>query len=179
MKLLPIVTIHDNNPVLHSRAHEVENIGDPAIQELITDMIPTMYKKDGVGLAATQVGKGVRIAVIIPDPNNFDRYKDDANQALVLINPTVINHSFFKESSEEGCLSVPDVFGNVRRWKKITITYFDRHGDKHTLRATGLRARVIQHEIDHLDGILFIEKADKLFKIEPLENDNAKDIIDE
>lgn len=165
MTLLPIVTIHDNNPILRQRAREVEDFADPAFQKLIDDMIPTMYEKDGIGLAAPQVNEGVRLIVTTPDPHNFEYFRKTMHEALILINPVITRHSFLKESGDEGCLSVPNLFGSVKRWKSVTVKYQDRNGEKKILKASGLQARVFQHEIDHIDGILFIDKADKVCKV--------------
>lgn len=168
MNILPIVTIQDNNPILRQRAREVENFDDPELQKLIDDMIPTMYEKDGVGLAAPQVNQGLRLIVTTPDPNNYEYFRTSMHEALVLINPTIIHHSFFKKTGDEGCLSVPNLFGDVKRWKKVTLCYQDRNGVKKKINASGLQARVFQHEIDHINGILFIDKADKVCKVPQL-----------
>lgn len=168
MSLLPVVTIHDNNPILRQRAREVEHFSDPELQKLIDTMIPTMYEKDGIGLAAPQVNQGIRLIVTTPDPHNFEYFKESQHEALVLINPTITRHSFFKEFGDEGCLSVPNLFGSVKRWKSVHISYYDRNGTKKTLKASGLQARVFQHEIDHIDGILFIDKAERVCKIPQL-----------
>lgn len=168
MALLPIITVgHDT---LRARASEVTLIGDPEIQKLIDDMIPTMYEKDGIGLAAPQVNASVRIMVIVPDPTRFDEYKHAHDEALVIINPIIVNHSFFKEEGEEGCLSVPGFIGIVKRWKSVTVSFQNRTGDYTRMKTSGLLARVFQHEIDHLDGILFVDKAEKVFKTERKKN---------
>ncbi len=168
MNILPVVTIHDNNPVLRQRAREIEDFSDPVLQKLIDDMIPTMYEKDGIGLAAPQINEGIRLIVTTPDPHNFDYYRKSLREALIFINPVIVKHSFFKESGDEGCLSVPNLFGDVRRWKSVTVHYQDRNGEKKKIKATGLQARVFQHEIDHINGILFIDKAEKVCKVPQL-----------
>lgn len=168
MTLLPIVTIHDNNSILRQRAREIEDFNDSALQKLIDDMIPTMYEKDGIGLAAPQVNRGIRLIVTTPDPHNFEYFKASRHEALVLINPVITRHSLFKEFGDEGCLSVPNLFGSVKRWKGVHISYHDRNGTRKTIKASGLQARVFQHEIDHIDGILFIDKAEKVCKIPQL-----------
>lgn len=164
--ILPVIT--EGNPILRQRGTEVADVSDPKIQALIDDMIETMYAKDGVGLAAPQVSASLQIAVIVADPEKFEDCRNTGREPLIIINPQITSHSFFQKSGEEGCLSVPTICGLVRRWKSITVTYLDRNGAKHKLRAKNLMARVIQHEIDHLNGILFIDKADKLFNIKPL-----------
>lgn len=168
MELLEIVTLHDNNPVLRQRAREVEDFGDPVFQKLIDDMILTMYEKDGIGLAAPQINQGLRLIVTTPDPHNFDYYRKSHTEAIILVNPIIAQHSFFKESGDEGCLSVPNLFGDVKRWKSVTVNYQDRNGEKKKIKATGLQARVFQHEIDHINGILFIDKANKVCKVPQL-----------
>ncbi len=168
MSTLPIVTIHDNNPILRQRAREVEEFNDPTLQKLIDDMIPTMYLKDGIGLAAPQINQGIRLIVTTPDPHNFEHFREKFDEAIILINPTIIHHSFFKEYGDEGCLSVPNLFGSVKRWKSVTVAFQDRNGVKKKMQASGLQARVFQHEIDHIDGILFIDKAEKVCKVPQL-----------
>jgi peptide deformylase len=125
------------------------------IQKLIPEMIETMLKKDGIGLAGPQIGKSFRIIVI--------HHKD---KDLVMINPRMIKKSLTKDWDEEGCLSVPEIFGDVRRCKKVIVKYIDENGKEQKLSGEGLLARVIQHEIDHLDGILFIDKAKNIRKLE-------------
>ena len=164
MPLLSVITV--GHETLRKRAQEVVDFSDPKIQTLIDDMISTMYEKDGIGLAAPQVDASVRIAVIVPDPTRFEEFKNKHEEALVLINPVITNHSFFREEGEEGCLSVPGFIGTVKRWKSVTVSFLNRQGEKVTMKASGLLARVFQHEIDHLDGILFIDKAEKVFKVE-------------
>lgn len=164
MATLPIITIHDNNPVLHTRALEVSTFDDPKLQHLIDDMIPTMYEKDGIGLAAPQIGQSVRLIITTPDPHRFDEYSK-SHEAIVMINPVIISHSLFKTNSDEGCLSVPHLFGIVKRWKSVTVHYFNRKGEKQSIKASELQSFVFQHEIDHIDGILFIDKAIKVCKV--------------
>ncbi|MEK7122987.1 MAG: peptide deformylase [Patescibacteria group bacterium] len=166
--ILPITTIRDNNPILRTRSMDVLHVQDKTIQKLIDDMIPTMYQKDGVGLAAPQVGAGFRISVICPDPERYEAYRENKSEALVIINPTIISHSLFREEGEEGCLSVPEIFGMVRRWKSVTAAYLDRDGTKKIIKASGLLARCLQHEIDHLDGVLFVDRTKKLYHVPKL-----------
>jgi peptide deformylase len=136
---------------------EPENIRKPNFQKLLDDMAETMINKDGIGLAAPQIGKNVRVIVI-----------NTKDGIIPLINPIILSQSLKKESEEEGCLSVPGVYGIVSRPFKIKVQAYDFEGVSLTLDAKGLLARVIQHEIDHLDGILFIDKAKKTFKKEKL-----------
>jgi len=151
--MLKILT--NPNPILRRKSQPVADVSAPEVQELIPQMIELMLEKDGVGLAAPQIGKNIRLIVV--------HLKDET---LAIINPKIIKRSIIKEWGEEGCLSVPGKYGEVRRCKKITARYFDAKGKPHQIVAQGLLARVIQHENDHLDGILFIDKAKKITEIE-------------
>lgn len=153
-KILPIII--NPNPILRKKSQDVnlETISDPKFQELLMDMEETMLKEDGVGLAAPQIGKNIRVISIKAEDKNF-----------FIINPTITKASWKKNWDEEGCLSVPNIFGKVERHKKINLIYFNEKGKKQKLATSGFLARVIQHEIDHLDGILFIDKAKNLKKL--------------
>lgn len=111
-------------------------------------MAKTMVKTDGVGLAAPQIGKNIRLAMI-----------NSRDGIFCLINPKYIKKSWARELAQEGCLSIPGVFGKVKRHKKISLTYYNQDGKKTKLTSEGMMARVMQHEIDHLNGVLFIDKA--------------------
>ncbi len=154
-KLLPIV--HHPDPLLRQRSHEVppQALTEKATQVLIDDMIETMWKEDGIGIAAPQVGESRRIVIITEN-----------NKAIPLINPIITSRSFSKDTMEEGCLSVPGFYGPVKRSTRVNIKALDRHGAPVQFRAEGLPARIIQHEIDHLDGVLFIDRAKKVFPVE-------------
>ena len=152
--LLDIAT--DNDPCLKVRASEVADINDATIQQLIKDMIATMYNAQGIGLAATQIRKSVRIMVFyLPET------RDDINHTgvplTVLINPTVepIGDEF--SSDYEGCLSVPGMRGKVKRYQKIQYTGLSVNGERIDRVAEGWHARLVQHEFDHLNGILYPE----------------------
>jgi peptide deformylase len=145
------------NPILRKRSEEIipEDIKKPEFQEFFKDMEETMIKKDGAGLAAPQVGKNIRMVTIL-----------DGKKTVFLINPEITKRSWAKEIDEEGCLSVLNkkgeiVYGLVERNKKVNCIYLDENGNKNKLRVKNILARVIQHEIDHLDGILFIDKLAK------------------
>lgn len=152
-KILKI--IQEGNPVLRKRTEVVKNPESPEIKGLIADMIATMKKANGIGLAAPQVGAPFRI---------FTANVED--KIYVFINPEVKNLSQDESSFEEGCLSVQEIWGPVVRPKKLTIKALDENGKPVKIRAKGLLARVIQHEMDHLNGTLFIDKAEKLYKVE-------------
>lgn len=132
------------SPVLRQRSAEVPEV-DAAIRKFVDDLFETMDAAKGVGLAANQVGVAKRVAVV--------GVEDDR---LVLINP-VIESSEGKDKAEEGCLSIPEAYGDVSRPSKIVLRATGRDGKPYRLEASGLLARAIQHEIDHLDGILFID----------------------
>ena len=144
-QILPILTNPD--PFLRKPVDEVENVDKPEIQRLIDDMIVTMKQDKGVGLAAIQVGYNGRLIVI-----------DTKDGPIVLINPELTDLSKETEIAEEGCLSVPETYGLVKRSTEATVKALDRKGEVVEYDAVGLFARVLQHEVDHLNGILFIDK---------------------
>lgn len=150
MALLEIKTA--GNPILKTVCKPVEKI-DKRLRKLLDDMAETMYASDGVGIAAPQVGELIRVAVVDVDKKN--RYD--------LINP-VITQREGSAVDNEGCLSCPDLFGDVERAEKIRVEYISRFGKKKILDADGLLARCIQHELDHLDGRLFIDIAKNITK---------------
>ena len=154
-KLLTILT--DPDPVLRKKSAEVapETLSSRQFREHCDNMILTMTKRDGVGLAAPQIGKNIRVIVI----NTKDGPK-------CFINPRLTKKSWFKEWGDEGCLSIPNTFGQVQRHKKIKCSSLDPAGKKMIIEASGLMARILQHEIDHLDGILFIDKAKNIKRLE-------------
>lgn len=152
-KILKIIIIP--NPILRKKSKKIdlESINTSKFKKLCDDMVKTMNKKNGVGLAAPQIGKNICLIVV--------RTKD---YILHMINPKITKKSILKEFDEEGCLSVPNFYGKIKRNKKITCVYFDKKQKKQKIKAEGLLARVIQHEIDHLNGILFIDKNVKELK---------------
>ena len=146
MAILEIVKAGD--PGLKQECEIVDKI-DSKIRKLLTNMAETMYKADGVGLAAPQIG--VNKCIVVMDVG-------DENGLIEMVNPEIVE----KEGSmidSEGCLSVPNVFGDVERFEKVTVEYLNRWGKKKRLTATGLLSRCIQHETDHLKGVLFIDIA--------------------
>lgn len=144
MAIRNIVTI--GNDVLREKCREVTSF-DARLGILIDDMIDTMFKAEGVGLAAPQVGILKRVAVV----------SVNGEKIYELVNP-VITSASGKQIGEEGCLSIPKKFGLVERPNKITVEYQDRNGVKKTIKATGFLARAFCHEIDHLDGIMYVDK---------------------
>ena len=147
MGWLKIYTYPD--PVLKKKAEEISEI-DHKLDKLIKDMTDTMYYAPGIGLAAPQVGIGFRLVVI-------DRSLGQGRAPLVMINPKIISAEG-TTCEEEGCLSLPETFGQVKRAKKIEVEFIDPKGKEKRLVGEDLLARVFQHEIDHLEGILFIER---------------------
>lgn len=142
------------SPVLKQVCAPVEKF-DNQLRRLLDDMAETMYQANGVGLAAPQIGQAIRVVVI--------DVQDEKRGLIELINPVIIRREGC-ESDTEGCLSVPDIFGEVERSTKVTVEYFNRRGKKQKLTGTGLLARCIQHELDHLEGTLFIDKATSIRK---------------
>ena len=132
--------------ILRKKARSVENVNS-RIRSLLEDMAETMYHADGAGLAAPQVGILRRLVVL------------DIGAGLIkLINPVIVEADG-EQQEQEGCLSIPGIYGEVKRPEKVTVKAFDENGKPFDLRGTGLLARALCHEIDHLDGILFIDKA--------------------
>ena len=138
------------DPVLRTKAKKIDEITEK-INDLIDNMFETMSSEDGIGLAAPQVGILKRIAVVDIQEDN----------KIVLINPEIIEEEG-KAVMEEGCLSIPGETGDVIRAEKIKVKTLDRDGNEIEFKAEGLEARAIQHEIDHLDGILFLDKVVKI-----------------
>mgnify|MGYP001404883938 FL=1 len=152
MPLLSIVNCLD--PILRKKCRPVENINDKLIK-LSEDMIETMYESGGLGLAANQVGLSSGLFVI-----NISIQKEERNP-IVIINPT-ITASEDKEIGEEGCLSIPDIFTEVERAQRVEVKGYDLKGDEVRYEAEGFLARAFQHEMDHLNGILFWDNLGKV-----------------
>jgi len=132
---------------LRQKSKKVEDVLDPEIQELIKKMIEIMHKENGVGISAIQVGVPLQIIVV-----------EHQGEQSVIINPKIYRKSLSKSIDLEGCLSLPGVYGPVKRSKIIKIKGLDVSGQEVDIRANGLVARIIQHEYDHTEGILFIDK---------------------
>ena len=150
MSLLPILRFPD--PRLKKIAAKVECV-DARIRQLAQDMAETMYEAPGIGLAATQVD--VHLQLVVVDVS------ETRDQLLVLINPELLESDGLQEG-EEGCLSVPGVYDKVERAERVTIKYLDLDGKQRTMEADGLLAVCIQHEIDHLNGIVFVDHLSQL-----------------
>ena len=155
MALRKILT--EPNKILREKSVNVD-IVNKDIQILMDDMLETMYAANGIGLAAIQVGIPKRIIVL-----DISR-KEDQKNPMFFVNPLIINKNKEHNTYEEGCLSVPDQFAEIDRPSKCEIEYLDYYGKKKILKAEGLLATCIQHEFDHLEGILFIDYLSKLKK---------------
>ena len=138
-------------PVLRKQALAVKNV-DGNLVKTADEMFTIMYENNGVGLAGPQVGVSKRILVL--------DVREDGRPVYVMINPRITRREGQAEA-EEGCLSFPDIFGEVKRAECVEVTYVDREGEEQTLEAEGMLARAIQHEIDHLNGVLFIDRLEK------------------
>ncbi len=141
-------------PILKGTAKPVNHITKHT-KKLLDDMAETMYAAEGVGLAAPQINQSLKIVVL-----------DDGNGLIELINPEILSHSDETEMGVEGCLSVPGYYGSVSRYKKIKVRALNRHGKIVVYEPEGFLARIFQHEIDHLYGTLFIEKAENLRRVD-------------
>jgi peptide deformylase len=174
MALLDIITPKD--PVLRQRAEPVTNFHDDELQKLIDNMIETMLAAPGVGLAAPQVAVNKRLIVVrLPDDEGSkEEYGEDAGVLYVVINPEITRTSREQIEGVEACLSIPGYFGKVDRFNQVLIKGFDRHGNPIKVKARGWLARVFQHEIDHLDGVLFIDHASELWR-EKVEDEHFED----
>ena len=153
MSVKTIIT--EPNKLLRQISKPVEKIGKEE-QKLMDDMLETMYKANGIGLAAIQIGIPKRI--IVMDISK----KEEIKNPRYFVNPVIKNKDTSKETYEEGCLSVPDQFAEIDRPSKCEVEYLDYNGEKKILKAEGLLATCIQHEMDHLEGILFIDYLSKL-----------------
>ncbi|HEY9089232.1 MAG TPA: peptide deformylase [Anaerolineaceae bacterium] len=158
MALREIVFVPD--PVLRRKAHKITTF-DNDLQTLIDDMVETMRQAPGVGLAAPQVGVSTRLIVV--------EYGDDEDEnapkkLYIIANPEIVKASDEMENGAEACLSVPGLVGEVDRYEKILVKGYNRRGQPVKIKAEGWLARIFQHEIDHLDGVLFTDRASKVWK---------------
>lgn len=166
MTIRPIVTIPD--PILRRKARPVTDFG-PDLQTLVDDMIETMRAAPGVGLAAPQVGVSERL-IVVEYPEN-DEVEDAPKKLFVVVNPEIRQRSPEKETAVEACLSIPGLQGEVERDLIITVRGQTRRGQPVKIKARGWLARIFQHEIDHLDGILYTDRALRVWQpVEPVED---------
>lgn len=175
MAVLPIVEV--DNPVLREKAKKVSRI-DSSVQKLIDDMIETMHAANGVGLAAPQVGVPLRVIVVQEYLKN-EEGELRPRKVIALINPEIVKASGEYET-EEGCLSLPGYVGTIKRAEKVTVKGLNRQGKEVRIKADGLLAEAFQHEVDHINGILFFDhlpSMDKLRRIRPmLQRDKAEQL---
>jgi len=174
---MPLRIVHYDDPVLRKKGEKIAK-HDAALRKLAAEMVDTMHAAHGIGLAAQQIGQAIQLCVVDLRETDvdFDWELDGAKPPLELFMPLVITNPVIdvvpepQFSSEEGCLSFPEIRGEVMRPDEISVQYQDEHGTKHTLRCNGLFARCVQHEADHLNGVLFISRMDKptLEELEPL-----------
>ena len=155
MSVKPILT--EPNKILRQISKPVESIGDEE-RRLMDDMLDTMYAAPGIGLAAIQIGVPKRIIVM-----DISR-DEDKKEPRYFVNPVIKNKNDITSKYEEGCLSVPDQFAEIERPNECEVEYLDYNGKKQLLKADGLLATCIQHEMDHLEGVLFIDYLSKLKK---------------
>ena len=151
--LLPILLAPA--PILKARARAVAPADGDAVRALIPRMFATMYKAPGIGLAAPQVDVGLRLAVV-------DLMADEKSDPIVLVNPEIVAASEALATREEGCLSLPGHYADVTRPARIKVRYFDQAGAKREIEAEGLLGACLQHEIDHLSGVLFVDHLSSL-----------------
>ena len=160
MAILPICHFPDDS-VLSQKAKRVPRI-DSSVQRLIDDMVETMQQVNGIGLAAPQVGVSLRVIVLqMPD-----------EEPIAIINPEIVKRAGEQEVAE-GCLSVPGYFGEIKRSASVTVKGQDREGKAIRIKATGLIAEALEHEIDHLNGILYIDHLDSQDKLHKVEAPNS------
>ena len=148
--------IIEPDPILRKKSDAIEKVDDE-LRKLMDEMLETMYEAPGIGLAAVQIGILKRLIVI-------DISKEEKKNPIFLINPEIITKSKNKSVYEEGCLSLPGQFAEIERPAECLIKYLDYQGKQKKLKATGLMATCVQHEIDHLNGVLFIDYLSKLKK---------------
>lgn len=159
--ILPIVAYGD--PVLKKRAAEIDE-NYPNLKELVANMYETMYKSSGVGLAAPQIGLSIRLFITDGAPFADDKDKEVKDFKKVFINPEIIAEEGQPWSFNEGCLSIPGIREDISRKPEITVAYQDENLKHHEEKFKGLSARIIQHEFDHIEGVLFVDHLNPLKK---------------
>lgn len=169
MAILDIVKFPD--PALKLKAKTVQQF-DKTLQQLIEDMFETMREAPGVGLAAPQIGESLRLIVV----EYTDAEKENARpKTYVLVNPEIVKTSTETVTDVEACLSVPGLAGKVERFEAVTVKAKNRHGQPIKINAKGWLARIFQHEIDHLNGILYVDRATEVFQPTPEELEQIQD----
>lgn len=172
MAIREIVTLE--NPVLRKKAHRV-TVFDDKLQKLARDMVETMIEAPGVGLAAPQIGIAQRLIVVrlTDDEESREEYGDQAGVTYIVCNPEIIRTGKTLVEGVEACLSIPGYMGKVDRYEQIVLKGQDEKGKPIRIKANDWLARVFQHEIDHLDGKLYIDIASSVWKDEPRKEDDA------
>ncbi len=166
MSVIPVRHIPD--PVLREKTKRVPNV-TPALRALVDDMIETMYKEHGVGIAANQVGRSLRMTYIeVPEERDEDGNVVQEHVSHILINPEIIRRVGEREV-EEGCLSIPGWRGKLIRSERVTVKALDLDGQEVRIKADGLLAQALEHETDHLNGILYIDRMERIEDLYPLD----------
>ena len=160
MAIREIITVPDK--ILRGKARKVTSFG-AELQTLVDDMVETMRVAPGVGLAAPQVNASLRVIVV-----EFNESEDEEKlpKLYMVVNPKITRFSSDQDFGTEGCLSLPRIVGDVERSISVTVKGFNRRGQPFKIKASGWLARIFQHEVDHLDGVLFVDRADKVWQIE-------------
>jgi len=172
MTLREIVT--PPNPTLRRKAAKVRAV-TPAIQTLADDMVETMRQAPGVGLAAPQVDVSQRVIVVeYAESSEEPEAPEPPPKLFIVVNPEIVRRSRESIMGTEGCLSLPGLMGEVERHEWVTIKGLDRQGNSFKKKARGWLARIFQHEIDHLDGILFIDRATEIWRVEEVESSDGR-----
>jgi len=154
------------NPTLRQRAQKVHRI-TPEIKQLIDDLVETMRVAPGVGLAAPQIDVGLRVIVVEYAEGSEDEDAPEKPPKLyAVINPEITRTSKARVLGNEACLSLPGYFGEVERYERVTVKGLNRHGQDFKMKTNGWLARIFQHEIDHIEGILYIDRATQVWRIE-------------
>ena len=156
------------NPTLRKSAQKVRAFG-PALQTLVDDMIETMRAAPGVGLAAPQVDVSQRVIVVeYSDPPEDPEAPPKPPKLYAVVNPEIVRNSSETVLGDEACLSLPGFMGEVERYEWVTVKGQDRHGNEFKLKPKGFLARIFQHEIDHLNGVLFMDNATEVWRVEEM-----------
>lgn len=156
------------NPVLRKKARPITEFNE-SLEKLVNDMIETMHTADGVGLAAPQIGESLQLAIVDPSPDQGGLTR------MILVNPEIKPAGDETEVAEEGCLSVPGIYARVKRPFRIEVKAQDLKGNPLNFEATGFTARIIQHEVDHLNGVMFVDKV--LAKDRPMVEKALKELL--
>lgn len=160
MKKLKII-IGADNPILRAVSEPVKDFDDD-LRKFVEQMDVAMVAAKGLGIAAPQVGRNIRVFLVVLNYGTKDQ------ETIAMVNPKIVAHSADRELGEEGCLSLPGIYGQVERFREVTVEFTDPEGAQHSLTLEGLNARVVQHENDHINGILFIDRIKQMEEKEGL-----------